>query len=111
MYQAWWVGPLLFAMALGSGLRRHRLRSGGRVTPRDVVLVMGCAWAVGWLCLGLAAWADWSGYIRWPDASFALLLLCVIAFAPLGLLLAAVWLPRLIRGTTGKKPVAPHPFD
>jgi hypothetical protein len=57
MYQGWWVFPLVFSMALGTGLRRRRLRTGGKVTPRDIVLVMGCASAVGWLSLGLATWA------------------------------------------------------
>ncbi|QEH35797.1 hypothetical protein OJF2_43540 [Aquisphaera giovannonii] len=111
MHRGWWVVPRLFSVALGTGVRRRRLRSGGRATPRDVALVMGCAWASGWFCLGLTAWADWRRHVPWPDAVIALLSLSMIAFVPAALCLAAAWLSRLAHSGDGKKAGGPHPLD
>jgi purine-cytosine permease-like protein len=105
MNRTWWVIPLLFSITLGTSLRRRRLRSGGKATPRDIVLAMGIAWAFGWLCLGLTAWTDWSRHVPWPDALMGLLWLSGIAFGPLLLVLAAVGLPRLFG--QAKKPASP----
>jgi hypothetical protein len=92
---------------------RRRRQSGRHVTPRDTVLVMTTTWVLAWVWLGLPPLVDWGRHMPWSEVIPAALFLLGLAIAPLVLVLAATWLPRLfaVGDCTEKKTWVSHPVD
>ncbi len=114
MYQKGSIVILIVMVCVFSArFGRQRRRSGRPVTPRDVVLIMAAAWALGWFWLGVPSLVDWGRHMPWSEIVPGVFFLLGLAIAPLVLVLAATWLPRLFAGadTADKKPVAPGSLD
>lgn len=99
MDQPAWIILILSVCVCSARFGRQRRQSGRRVSPRDVLLVMAVCWAAGWFALGLPSLIAWGRHMPWSEIVPATLLLLGLATAPLLLMLAAIWLPRL-SGTT-----------
>jgi hypothetical protein len=104
---------IVMVCTFSARLGRRRRQSGRHVTPRDTTLVMTATWALAWVWLGLPPLIDWGQHMPWPEIIPAALFLFGLAIAPLVLVLAATWLPRLsaLRDRTEKKTAVPHPLD
>ncbi len=98
--------------ALSARYGRERRRTNGRVTPRDVLLVMGVTWAAGWGMVALPVIFEWGRQLDTDGAVSEALTFLGIASAPLALILAASALSNLNRNASKqKKPTFRHPLD
>jgi hypothetical protein len=104
---------IIMVCIISARFGRQRRQSGRHVTPLDVVLVMTVTWALAWVWLGLPPLVDWGRHMPWSEVIPAALILFGLAIAPLVLVLAATWLPRLfaVEDRTGKKTGVPQPLD
>jgi hypothetical protein len=104
---------IIFVCAFSARFGRQRRQSGRRVTAREVLLIMAATWALAWLCVGVPALLDWGRHMPWSEVIPAALALSGLAVLPLGLVMAATWLPRLLAGPgkMTKSPDGPAGLD
>ena len=100
---------IVFVCAASSWFGRQRRKSGRRVSPRDVVVIMALTWAGTWPVLVLPSLA----HLPRTEILAVSLVLLALSLTPLVFVLAVVWLPPLVNRAVNapKKTSGPHPLD